>query len=403
MSFTSGRVTFTRFRVAGDAPTACDDALLSILTEHRFQERDIGKPEEVEVGFVTAEHLLDTRFTAESCFYGKGIALFALRLDTHKVPTDVKHAHYKINEQAAAAGSPTGLASRTEKREAREAAGRSLDKDLADGMYRKSASYQVMWDLESKTLYLNATSGKAIEHLVRLMRMAFAVELHQLTAGVLAGAILRELGKMREFEDLAPSSFTDPPAQFERGPDDARGWSRGDHPPLPWVAKSSDLADWIGNEFLIWLWWLCETNDGMVGDVHVVFSSSLDMDCAWGVGGRQALRGDIVGGGPTKLKEAGNALATGKWPRRAGLLLAQDDTQVELTLQGDSFAVTAAMLPQIEDAASPRELTMHRLLLIHLLGNTLDTVYRWFLKDRTASSWASKRTKIRRWIETRSK
>ena len=57
--------------------------------------------------------------------------MFSLRLDTHKVPAEVKRAYKKMNEAAAAAESPTGFASKREKREAAEAANDQARAELA--------------------------------------------------------------------------------------------------------------------------------------------------------------------------------------------------------------------------------------------------------------------------------
>ena len=108
MPITSGRVSYCRFRVTGDAPDSVDETFTDLLHEHHFRETEIGAPDEVEAGWVTAEHLMDTNFTYDKVAYGP-FAMFALRIDTHKVPGEVKKAYQKMNEQAAAAESPTGL------------------------------------------------------------------------------------------------------------------------------------------------------------------------------------------------------------------------------------------------------------------------------------------------------
>ncbi len=172
MAFHSGRVTFSRFRVqpaGGDAPAAVDETLLSILSEHRFRETEIGAPEEVEVGFITGEHLLDTQFSYEKNGFGVGstLLLCAMRMDTHKVPADVKQAYRKLNEQAAAEGNPSGFASKGQKREAQELAGRQVQEDLASGKFRKSKSVPLMWDLASGMLYCGANGNTVIEALTR--------------------------------------------------------------------------------------------------------------------------------------------------------------------------------------------------------------------------------------------
>ncbi|MEM9419718.1 MAG: hypothetical protein AAGA25_11815 [Planctomycetota bacterium] len=409
MPFDSGRVTFTRFHVNGDAPSHVDDAFLSILSESRFREHELGEPDEVEAGFTTGVHLFDTQFTYDKNGFGtpgNGMALFALRMDTHKVPADVKKAYRVMNEQAAASGNPTGFPSKSEKREARETANQQIRDELASGKYRKSKIVPVLWDFASQTLYCGAAGTTVIEHLSRLMRHAFAVELDNLSAGVLAGNLIKAQGKSRDYEDLQPSAFTAPPdAPRPAEDDEAPSFGDGSLPVLPWIAKSVDLKDYLGNEFLMWLWWHGEKNaetptlKTTAGDIFVAIDKALDMDCAWDLTGKQTLRGD----NPTKLPEAGDALTTGKWPRKAGLILADAEHQWELTLQGDQFVVSGAALPEIEDVETARELTERRLELVVALSDTLNALFTAFLDRRASGPWKSDRDAIKSWIKDRQK
>ena len=132
-------------------------------------------------------------------------------------------------------------------------------------------------------------------------------------------------------------------------------------------------------------------------EAFVAIDKTLDMDCAWGAAGKQSLRGD----GPTRLVEAGDALLTGKWPRKLGLILSDGEHQWELTLQGDRMLVSAAALPEIEDAEGPRELTETRLLLTRRLSDTLDALYARFIALRSGSSWPATRESIGQWIKDR--
>ena len=166
------------------------------------------------------------------------------------------------------------------------------------------------------------------------------------------------------------------------------------------------MKDFLGNEFLIWLWYLTENEEGRVeahaplpraAELFIAIDKSLDMDCAWAATGKQTLRS----AGPTRLVEAGDALALGKWPRKLGLIVADDEQQWELTLGGDTMNVSSAMLPDIEEAPGPRELVEARLALTRGLSDTLDALYYRFLADRTGGGWAGKRDAIRGWIRER--
>ena len=369
-------------------------------------------PDEVEAGFTTGVHLFDTQFTYEKIGYGtpgNGLALFALRLDTNKVPADIKKAYKVMNELAAAVGNPTGFASKSEKREARETANEQVREELASGKYRKSKVVPILWDFANQTLYCGAAGTTVVEHLSRLMRNAFAVELDNLSAGVLAGNLIKAQGRSRDYEDLHPSAFTAPPdAPRPRDEDSGEGVSFGEGalPMLPWIAKSVDLKDYLGNEFLMWLWWHGEKEresptikTESAGEVFAALDKALDMDCAWDLTGKQTLRGD----NPTRLPEAADALATGKWPRKVGLILADAEHQWQLTLQGDQFVVSGAQLPEIEDVENARELIECRLELIVGLSEALNALYTAFLARRASGPWAADRDAIKTWIKARRK
>src|SRR5690606_38153820 len=86
-------------------------------------------------------------------------------------------------------------------------------------------------------------------------------------------------------------------------------------PIVPWLKNAIDTKDFLGNEFVVWLWSAVENNHGLVTvktdtgttDVGVVLDRALDLDCAWAARGRMSLRGEA----PTKMSEAAEALALG--------------------------------------------------------------------------------------------
>ncbi|MEM1098322.1 MAG: hypothetical protein AAGH92_05985, partial [Planctomycetota bacterium] len=285
-----------------------------------------------------------------------------------------------------------------QKQEARELADRQVREDLAKGMYRKSKVVPVLWDFASRCVYCGASGTTVIEQVVRLFRQSFAVQLELLSAGVAAGELLRSQGRTRDYEDVIPSAFTKPPA--DAGSSDESGGVAG-APDLPWIAKAVDLKDFLGNELMLWLWWQTETKEGAIaipgGEAFLAIDRSLDLDCAWGLAGKVSVRGDT----PTRLRESAEALRSGKWPRKAGLLLSDGTQQWELTLQGDAWTVGSAKLPEVPDAQSPRELTEARLELAVLLGRLLDGLYSVFLEKRMSAAWPTQRDAIRDWIRTR--
>src|SRR5205085_10361957 len=113
-----------------------------------------------------------------------------------------------------------------------------------------------------------------------------------------------ERGHRRDYEDFKPTRFV-------AGPE-----GDGQHPEYPWVLKGATPKDFLGNEFLLWLWHEAEVGDGSVGEAALMIDRSLDLDCAYGQSGKDSLRGV----GPTRMPEARDAIKSGKLPRKAGFV-----------------------------------------------------------------------------------
>lgn len=390
MGFSSGLVSFMRFKVIGTKATAVDDAILQTLSENAFIEHT-PPASSIETGFVTGDHLNDVQFTGEKNVYCAGkLLLFALRIDTHKIPPTVKHSQRRSLELAAAAGNPSGFASRAQKREAKEKANLDLEKQLHDGKFRRSRMVPILWDFDRQQIYCGATSNAVAEQLMGLMRRAFEVNLEPLYAMNLA----LDMGRIKVIEDLRASPLTaSPPLEH----------SEVKHREMPMVPWSNSTQDFLGNEFLINLWFVTQQHEGEIEffngqAIDVMIDRELDMWCAWGETGKQSIRAF----GPTQLPEAKDALASGKWPRRMGLILADKDLQFDLTLQGDQMIVTRAKLPNSDrQAETPRDVVEDRLELIKKLAALLDMTFLEFLMTRTDSEkWIQRRREIREWTDS---
>jgi hypothetical protein len=166
-----------------------------------------------------------------------------------------------------------------------------------------------------------------------------------LSAGSLGQRILVEQSKRRDYEDLKPT-------RFAHGPD-----GESQQPEYPWVAKGPEPKNFLGNEFMLWLWHHADAKDGEVktkqaGDVALLFDRSLELECTFGATGKDSLRGT----GPTRRPEAKDALRTGKVPRKAFLTLHAQGNQFDLTLNPEQLSISGGKLPEVEDAETPRAL-----------------------------------------------
>jgi hypothetical protein len=384
MGFASGSVSFRRFAVVGKAPKTVDQDMLDKLEEHALREQELGVPEEIEYGWSGGRHVFDGQFSFEHNVFADALH-FALRIDTNKVPSELKKAWQIMEEEAVAKNNPSGFISKNQKRDVKDTVRRKAEEDLRSGKFRKSKLLPILWDLSSQTLFCTAT-GTSFEKLAEIFERSFGLELQLLSSGSLGLRLLEPKARKRDYEDLKPSRFVP-------GPE-----GEGQVPDYPWVAKGAEPKDFLGNEFLLWLWHEADARKAIVetekGEVTIFIDKSLDLECAYGQTGKDGLRGD----GPSRMPEARDGLRTGKLPRKAGLILDINRQQYTLTLSGESLAVGGAKLPDVEEAESPRVLFEERVALLRDLCATIDGMYETFLKARTTSAWEGQTSTIRRWI-----
>ncbi len=384
MGFAAGSVTFRRFAVIGEAPAAVEQEMLDKLATHMLKEGEFGVPDEVEYGWCGGRHVFDAHFSFEHNVYADAI-LFALRVDTNRVPSELKKAYQIMEEEAAAAINPSGFISKKQKREVKDVVGQKLEEELRQGKFRRSKMVPVLWDLASGTVYSPA-SAASIEKLLELFERTFDLKLEPQSAGTLSLADLEGRGKRRDYEDFRPTRFVS-------GPEGDTHW-----PEYPWVSKGPQPKDFLGNEFLLWLWHEAEGRGGIVqteaGVVSIVIDNSLDLDCAYGQTGRDFLKGT----GPTRMPEARDALRSGKIPRKMGLVLEAGGNQFYLTFNGETFAFNGVKLPDIEEAENPRVVFEERIGLLRELCKAVDGMFHAFLKGRASSGWEAQTAAMRRWI-----
>ena len=128
------------------------------------------------------------------------------------------------------------------------------------------------------------------------------------------------------------------------------GGTEGEPASVAWSGDDPTSLDYLGNEFLVWIWHVLQ-NDGETvrladgSEVTVMLAKTLTLDCPRGETGRDQLTDDS----PTRLPEAFRALQAGKLPRKAGMILVRHGAQYELTLQAETLAVSAAALPKPDD------------------------------------------------------
>jgi hypothetical protein len=315
----------------------------------------------------------------------------AIRIDTNKVPGTLLRAYTQIEIDARAQNNPSGIATKIQRQEAKEAAKLRAEAEAADGRFRRRNHFPVLWDGRNNILYAGSTSTNVLDRLQSLFRETFDRTIEPITAGIVAGNL--ELNGPEE-PGRRPSNLRERRLGIVGATENA-GYS------VAWSEDDPDSLDYLGNEFMVWLWHTLQ-NDGdsvkLADESHVtvMLAKTLTLDCPRGEMGRDQLTDDE----PIRLPEAFRALQAGKLPRKAGMVLVRQGADYELTLQAETLAVTGAALPKPEDRRlSPHDARIARLEGVRHLADTIDLLFQAYLNRRTSSKWIDELGRIRRWLQ----
>jgi hypothetical protein len=99
------------------------------------------------------------------------------------------------------------------------------------------------------------------------------------------------------------------------------------------------------------------------------------------------------------LPEAIRALQSGKLPRKSGLTLIRHGTQYDLTVQAESFSISAAKI-HVDEEADPYD-TDARIDAIREMNETLDLLFSYFCSLRIpAKAWKAELRGIQSWLNS---
>ncbi len=383
MGFFSGRVSFLRFKVNGAAPRQFDEEHIDRLGDRKAGRQRIASADGVECGWTAGDHVLDTDFELAKNVINDTLS-FDLRVDTDKIPGDLLRAYYAVELKALSKKNPSGFASTKQKREAKEIARDRLEQEAKDGRYRKRKCIPVLWDRLSNEVLFGATSIAQVDRLTSLFEQTFGKELECVTAGRRAYHLAELHSRTRMVDDSAPSAFVP-----------------GVTPPdVAWIADESS-RDFIGNEFLLWLWYHTDVESDTIklvdkSEVTLMLARTLTLECPRGQTGHETISSE----GPAQLPEARRAIQSGKLPRKVGLTLVRHSEQYELTLHAETLAVSSAKLPAPDESISEvRAKLEERANQIRNLIETLDLLYDAFGQKRFGKDWEKELLGMQKWLK----
>lgn len=408
MGLMRGSMSFRSYGLSGEWPAVVDDWILGCLAGGAFGTARVQSADGSEAGFITARHLFDVNFDAPGCSAGEFV-YFQMRQDRHRVPGDVLRSYVAMEESALLAAGGRGFLTRNERQEARDNARHRADKEIKTGAYRRISSAGVLLDLGAQRLHLFGGGQRLSEVFCGLFEVSFDRVLDPLSAGVLAGQYARRHGLVRALEDLGPAAFIDPPGEHM-----AQGIGS---------ATYAHERDFLGMEFLTWLGWKCDGGTATIDlagsgvrTAEVVLDRAMELSCVYDLTGRASVRAS----GAASAPETRSALARGKQPRRAGLMVAAGDLQATLVLEGCGFAVSGVSLLGDDSAGGPSaaagaggggqsgrggrgrdaaEELAARFEAARELSAVLERMFGTFVKLRCGGEWSGELRKIRSWVK----
>jgi hypothetical protein len=220
-----------------------------------------------------------------------------------------------------------------------------------------------------------------IDQLYSLFELTFGFGFESLAAGRLAYRLAEMRQQNRSVDDASPSPFVP-------------GVTPGD---LAWV-PDQDSRDFLGNEFLLWLWYWLENESDTIklsdgSEAAVMLSRTLTLECPRGQTGHETISSE----GPTRLPESRRAIQSGKLPRKVGVTLVRHDKQYDFTLHAETLAVGSCKMPPPE-VEEDRPRLEERVDQIRHLIETIDLLFDAFGQVRHGRDWDKELAKIQKWL-----
>jgi len=381
MGFFTGRVTCTRFRVLGHSPGTFGPQQLAKLDKNAIGKARILSGEGVEIGWTAGDHVLDIEFDLAKNIINDTLH-FGLRVDQTKVPSDLLRAYTQVELKALAANNSSGQASNRQKKQAKQSALDRLEQEARDGRFLKRKVYPLLWDSPSNELLVGTSSATAIDRLLTLFQQTFGQSFEPLGAGRQGYLLSQVRQQTRGIDDAEVSPFVPGVSPSQ----------------VAWFLDEAN-RDFLGNEFLLWLWFQLDAESDTVtlsdgSKAAVMLARTLVLECPRAETGKETISSDA----PTTLPEARRAVQAGKLPRKVGMIVVRHDQQYEFTFAGESLALSGARLPAPEGVEERARLEERVTQLRHLL-ETLDLLYDTFLQARATDAWTKELARIQKWLK----
>ncbi len=156
-----------------------------------------------------------------------------------------------------------------------------------------------------------------------------------------------------------------------------------------------ELPNFLGAEFLLWLWWRIDEDNGCLqtieGEDVVIWAEERVV-----INGSRKF--DLRGTNPTGCAAAWHALQEGKNVVLARFEMTYKEEDYRFELHND-MSIRAINLPEIHDVEEELNAKIwQRLALLDELTKVVDGLYQRFVTVRTSEFWPSQDRALREWV-----
>ena len=364
MPFESGSVSFRMMEL----PRAFPKNFAEKFAAHRAGSLEsVGAGE--QRGWVTGRHLLDSKITEDSAMHAGWVRL-ALRQAERKVPPALLKAECRMEELATQAAEGKAYLKAKQRAEIRQA----VTERLLPGMPPQLRAIPFVYLPGATHLYVTALATAPLD----VFSAALASTLG-FSGSPSTPETLGETLKKADLRDVPGTSFS---PEMEN--------------------EAMEAAP--GREFLTWLWFKAETQNGKValatgGDLGVLLEGPLTFTHE-GNGAHAAV---LKKGSPENSLEAKTCLLGGKKLKEAKITFALDEQRVwSFGFEADQFLVRGLKLPQGEGQMDAISRFQERMIYLEQWREIFLDLFGAFVDARMdAKKWKNAATAVRAWVTGR--
>ena len=342
------------------------------LKKHRFESIDSASEEISSTGWTTPADPSGDQFDPDAIDV-EGAYWIQMRTDRKRMPTKFLGHHFAVAE--ASRGRKLSRRERTEIRE--EIAPQLLERQLPT-----TNSIDVLVFPHERLVLLFATSASVRDSFVVLWERTFEGKLTPLYPCDLARASVAA-AQLSEIDQLTPTKL----------PRDGQ-----------LTLGLEQTEEWLGREFLLWLWFLSEHRGGTfeIEDPKGEVAISLDELVQFAPADDNETASTLRGGTPSRTPEAREGLLRGRKLSRLRLVLALSSEVWQLTIDAERFALASVKLPEDDPDTDSEEVGFSRVDDWRRLFVVFSATFARFLAVRlNAKAWKRESEELVTWMRNR--